>query len=95
MADVADKFKKDSRLKVFRIDGSKNEVHHPQVDVNAFPKVYFFPANRKREVAYYYDGDRTTFALNDFVVAHMNPTDDLIGLLDITDMYDLGAGADL
>ncbi|RYH08490.1 hypothetical protein EON65_40805 [archaeon] len=75
VADVADKLRNDPSLKVFRIDGSKNEVHHPQVDINAFPKLYFFPAHHKREVAYYYDGDRTTFGLTDFVMAHMNPDD--------------------
>eukprot|EP01031_Cornospumella_fuschlensis_P052123 gene52123-63718_t len=75
VADVADKFHNDPTFRVFRMDGSKNEVHHPHVDINAFPKVYFFPAHRKRDVAFYFDGDRTTLALTDFVTGLLNPVE--------------------
>ncbi len=45
IADIANRLKDDSSFKLYRIDGSKNEVVSKGVKIYAFPTIYFFPRN--------------------------------------------------
>ncbi len=46
IADIANRLKDDSSFKLYRIDGSKNEVVSKGVKIYAFPTIYFFPSGR-------------------------------------------------
>eukprot|EP00981_Chlorochromonas_danica_P006276 scaffold1348_cov184-Ochromonas_danica.AAC.3 len=62
-------------LKIFRIDGSRNEVFHPKIRVRGFPMVFLFPAHDKANPLYY-DGERSAEALSAFIREHCLLSDD-------------------
>jgi hypothetical protein len=46
ITDVGIQMKDDQSFKIYRIDGSKNEIAYKGVKVYAFPTIYLFPAHR-------------------------------------------------
>ena len=50
MTELATHYANDASFALYRIDGSKNEVHHEGVKVYAYPTIYFFPAQRYEQL---------------------------------------------
>jgi protein disulfide-isomerase-like protein len=66
VAHTAKFYAADASFKLYKIDGSKNEVSHPKVRVRGFPTIYLFPRHDKANPVEF-DGERTIEALLDFV----------------------------
>lgn len=60
---------RDPSIKVYRMDGQKNEVDHPDVAIVGFPTIYYFHSNKK---AVLYEGERSLSALFKFVTSSAN-----------------------
>jgi hypothetical protein len=54
---------------VAKMDSTANEVDHPDVQIQGFPTLKFFPANSGGKVIDY-DGARETAAILDFIHAN-------------------------
>ncbi len=44
--DVAEYFKADSSVIIAKMDGTANDVSHPDVDLTGYPSIKFFPAGK-------------------------------------------------
>lgn len=80
--DLAKYYERDSKIRCYRIDGTKNEVEHPAVRILGFPAIYLFPAKTKKEVAFEYEGDRSkSQEIYDWVKSHRSYPDEMQNLL--------------
>lgn len=64
MEDAAKVFASDKGIEFVRIDGSRNEIDHDDVDVKGYPSFYLFPMG---DAPVEYDGDRTVNAIASFL----------------------------
>lgn len=64
MEDVAKVFASDKGIEFVRIDGSRNEIDHDDVDIRGYPSFYLFPMG---DAPVEYDGDRTVNAIASFL----------------------------
>jgi protein disulfide-isomerase A1 len=67
--ELGEKFAGVDTVVIAKMDATANEVDHPDVNVQGFPTLKFFPANSDGKVIDY-DGARETDAMYDFVVAN-------------------------
>lgn len=61
----------DPLIKLYRIDGSKNEVSINKVRIRGYPTFYLFPSNKKEEPIEY-EGDRTIEGITLFLAVYRN-----------------------
>lgn len=66
IADLADHVADNPSVKVYRIDGSRNEVFHRDILVQGFPSVYVFKSH-DRAHAHFYDGERSLAGILEFL----------------------------
>jgi hypothetical protein len=59
-------YKLDKRLKVGRMDLTKNEIVHPNITIRSFPAFYLF-LNDEKYSPIEYDGDRSVKMLTQFI----------------------------
>ena len=62
-------------LRVFKIDGAKNEVYMEGLAIRGFPTLYLFPKNQKTNPIEY-DGERTFEAMLEFLAVHLHKDSD-------------------
>lgn len=58
--------KDNSVFRVYRVDGTRNDINHPAIRVKGFPVIYFFKGSDLMNPIEY-DGERTVQAIESFV----------------------------
>ena len=56
-----------SHLKIFRIDGSVNEISHPNLSIKGYPMLFYFKQGMK-DFPFYFSGDKNPEGIIKFLV---------------------------
>lgn len=67
--ELATLYAHDKSIKVYRIDGSKNEIEFPVLRIRGYPTFYFFSHHDKSHPIEY-DGDRSVPIIQSFIETH-------------------------